>query len=197
MSSYLTFSVAVRLGLRDYTQKNIFGGEDQRWRIEEKIVHENYKPKKTPVHDIALLRLESNVRYSKTVRPICLPSVLTPYNLKSDTKLTVAGWGLTEFDWSSPIKQKVNVTLMDQKLCKQQYSRLGLQIESVHICAGGAANQDSCRGDSGAPLMHYRNGVWVLEGIVSFGRRCGYKDWPGVYARVSSYSQWINKKLRN
>lgn len=185
------------MGLQDYTKNSIFSQNNQRWRIEERIVHENYKQQKTPLHDIALLRLDSNVRYSKTIRPICLPSVLPNFNLKTDTKLTVAGWGATETQSSSPNKQKVSVPLVDQKFCKQQYSKFGLSIESTHLCAGGTSNEDSCRGDSGAPLMHYRDGVWVLEGIVSFGRRCGLKDWPGVYARVSIYTDWINKKLRN
>lgn len=189
--------IAVRLGVLDHTKSSIFAEDNQRWRIEEKIIHENYKQQKTPMHDVALLRLDSNVRYSKTIRPICLPSVMGSYNLKTDTKLTVAGWGATQTMSSSPIKQKVSVSLADQKFCRQQYAKFGLSIESTHICAGGTvANQDSCRGDSGAPLMHYRNGVWVLEGIVSFGRRCGLQDWPGVYVRVALYTEWINKKLR-
>uniref|UniRef100_A0A1I8PC22 CLIP domain-containing serine protease n=1 Tax=Stomoxys calcitrans TaxID=35570 RepID=A0A1I8PC22_STOCA len=189
--------IAVRMGFIDYTKSSIFGDENQRWRVEEKIVHENYKQQKTPLHDIALVRLESNVRYSKTIRPICLPSAMAPYNLKADSKLTVVGWGATETRSSSPVKQKVSLALADQKFCRQQYGKFGLSIESTHMCAGGTvANEDSCRGDSGAPLMSYRDGVWILEGIVSFGRRCGLEGWPGVYARVGVYTEWISKKIR-
>ncbi|XP_061401323.1 serine protease 7-like [Musca vetustissima] len=189
--------IGVRLGVLDYTKNSIFGEDNRSWRIEKKIIHENYRQQKTPVHDVALLRLDSNVRYSQTIRPICLPSVMPAYNLKTDTKLTVAGWGATETKTSSPIKQKVAVSLADQKFCRQQYGKFGLSIEPTHLCAGGTVQyQDSCRGDSGAPLMHYRNGAWVLEGIVSFGRRCGLQDWPGVYVRVALYTDWIKKKLR-
>lgn len=185
------------MGVLDYTKNSIFGEDNRSWRIEKKIIHENYRQQKTPVHDVALLRLSSNVRYSQTIRPICLPSVMPAYSLKTDTKLTVAGWGATETKSSSPIKQKVAVSLADQKFCRQQYGKFGLSIEPTHLCAGGSvAFQDSCRGDSGAPLMHYRNGAWVLEGIVSFGRRCGLQDWPGVYVRVALYTDWIKKKLR-
>lgn len=37
---------------------------------------------------------------------------------------------------------------------------------------------------------------WYLEGIVSFGNRCGLEGWPGVYTRVSDYIDWIQRSLK-
>ncbi|KAG1702305.1 hypothetical protein DVH05_010095 [Phytophthora capsici] len=53
------------------------------------------------------------------------------------------------------------------------------------LCAWGGVGKDSCQGDSGGPL--FANGVLVR--IVSFGQGCGQA--PGVYARVSSYRDFI------
>lgn len=39
--------------------------------------------------------------------------------------------------------------------------------------------------------MQLPNKRWVVAGIVSYGIRCGEKDRPGIYTRVSSYSPWI------
>nr|CAH7735497.1 unnamed protein product [Callosobruchus chinensis] len=69
------------------------------------------------------------------------------------------------------------------------------------MCAGGERGRDSCRGDSGGPLMSYeQNGAdqnWYAVGVVSFGPSpCGMENWPGVYTRVGSYMQWIVDKLR-
>ncbi|KAI9584631.1 hypothetical protein GQX74_006526 [Glossina fuscipes] len=165
--------VAVRLGVHDYTQNMRLTNNVERVRVMERIVHELYKSGKNPLNDIALLRLENNVRYSKTIRPICMPSVLRDYALGMNANLTVIGWGATEKKSSSAVKQSVSVPLFDQKYCQQQYATLGLNIEWTQICAGGELNKDSCRGDSGAPLMHNHNGIWILQGVVSFGRRCG------------------------
>lgn len=50
----------------------------------------------------------------------------------------------------------------------------------------------SFQGDSGGPLLiQLPNKRWVVAGIVSYGIRCGEKNRPGVYTRVSSYSTWI------
>uniref|UniRef100_A0A1A9WB41 CLIP domain-containing serine protease n=1 Tax=Glossina brevipalpis TaxID=37001 RepID=A0A1A9WB41_9MUSC len=179
--------VAVRLGVHDYTENIRFARNMERIRIIERIVHELYKTGKNPLNDIALLRLEDNVKYSKTIRPICMPWALSDYTPNRNVNLTVIGWGATEKKSSSAVKQKVTLALFDQTYCQQQYATLGLNIEWTQICAGGELNKDSCRGDSGAPLMHNHNGIWVLQGIVSFGRRCGNEGWPGVYSRISSY----------
>lgn len=67
------------------------------------------------------------------------------------------------------------------------------------LCAGvKAGGRDSCYGDSGGPLVATVNGRATQLGIVSWGEgpadadvKCGHKDVYGVYARVSSYKDWI------
>lgn len=49
--------------------------------------------------------------------------------------------------------------------------------------------------DSGGPLMRFK-GNWIAEGIVSFGYLCGLQDWPAIYTKVSSYTEWIDKHIR-
>ena len=54
---------------------------------------------------------------------------------------------------------------------------------------------DWLQGDSGGPLI-VQNGPgaqWVQAGIVSWGIGCGLAPYPGVYTRVTSFMQWINK----
>ena len=59
-------------------------------KIQKIILHEKYD-KVTKDHDVALLKLEKSVKYSKLIRPICLP--FNDKNYKPGAKCVVAGWG--------------------------------------------------------------------------------------------------------
>ena len=71
------------------------------------------------------------------------------------------------------------------------------------MCAGGATNIDTCRGDSGGPLMYPAvigdyGPRMVQFGIVSAGLgTCGKNEnTPGLYTRVAHYLQWILDELK-
>lgn len=40
-------------------------------------------------------------------------------------------------------------------------------------------------------MIQLPNNRWTVIGIVSWGVRCGEKDHPGIYTRVSQYIEWI------
>lgn len=96
----------------------------------------------------------------------------------------------------SATKQSVELPLFDQAQCTQRYRTVGIDVGETQLCAGGIYAQDTCDGDSGNSLMKVSSNVWVVEGIVSFGRGCGVQDWPAVYTRVSAFDQWIRYHLR-
>ncbi|KAK4315102.1 hypothetical protein Pmani_013652 [Petrolisthes manimaculis] len=148
-------------------------------------------------HDIALIQLETPVVLTSLALPACLP-----YNTTDDLRgkeLTVAGWGWTNF--ATPeltrILQKVTVPVVDLLECHKRLPDLqGIAtpkgILPTQLCAG-APGRDSCKGDSGGPLISKipRGGSiceHTVEGIVSFGYSCGD---IGVYTRVSEYLDWI------
>ena len=57
---------------------------------------------------------------------------------------------------------------------------------------------DACFGDSGGPLLIQEGGQWVLAGATSWGSEtCGADGlpYPGVWARVSNYLDWIETEL--
>ncbi|XP_053947425.1 serine protease 7 [Anastrepha ludens] len=197
--------IAVRLGEYDTTKEvdcNEYSCTSAALRVgvEETIPHEQYRDNSAnKENDIALLRLDQDVRFSNSIRPICLPSAVKQERSApaSGTLYTVAGWGRTLRSPKSAIIQKLQVPLVDLAQCQQKYRERKVNVVDSHICAGGVYAEDSCEGDSGGPLMRFRNDAWVLEGIVSFGFKCGLSGWPAVHTRVANYDNWIRSKVRN
>ncbi|PSN46607.1 Venom serine protease Bi-VSP [Blattella germanica] len=166
-------------------------------------VHPNYKPPKY-YNDIAILRLSHSVEYSRYVRPICLPDSGSSESYVG-AHAVLTGWGYLSFGGErSPVLQEVSVIIFNNSDCTKAYSSPPVPrrnypegIISSQLCAGDPnGGKDACQGDSGGPLVVQNGGYHVLVGIVSSGIGCGSKAFPGVYSRVSSYVDWINKYLR-
>ncbi|XP_017780078.1 PREDICTED: serine protease easter-like [Nicrophorus vespilloides] len=140
-------------------------------------------------NDIALIRLDRDIKYSKFVSPICLPA---DEKQQPNTKMFVAGWGKTERGTNSEVLLKVQVPIVNNELCDWLLGKR-IKVRDTQICAGGEKWKDSCRGDSGGPLMHrdVETDQWSAEGIVSLGKGCGSEGYPAVYTKVRSFNSWI------
>lgn len=173
--------------------------------VEEQIPHEMYNPyDPNQYHDIALLRLSRDVKFTNYIRPICLPLADNEKNQNyTGQKLTVAGWGKTETRSESNIILKLQVPVKSHSECNSKYQEARVDLSSDQLCAGGEKGKDSCRGDSGGPLMTISTDLegesnWFAAGVVSFGPSpCGTEGWPGVYTRVANYIPWILSKIKN
>jgi secreted trypsin-like serine protease len=111
---------------------------------------------------------------------------------------------LTNEELEAPRKlHEVDIEVIDPKECKAVYESLQVPdfvIGDTEICATGpTGGKDSCFGDSGGPLIVADKGYdrgYTQVGIVSWGPQCGNPLFPGVYTRVSSFSDWIEKNLQ-
>lgn len=60
--------------------------------------------------DLALIKLDIPVDFSRSASPVCLPEISD--GIPANELATVIGWGITEFGDLSPILKKVEITLM-------------------------------------------------------------------------------------
>ncbi|KAI8423519.1 hypothetical protein MSG28_012622 [Choristoneura fumiferana] len=126
------------------------------------------------------------------IRPICLPSRDVTVKPPEFLRFFAAGWG-SNGTLFSDVKQHVDLPYVPLNICQIPIKN---RLNENQICAGGEAGKDSCKGDSGGPLMIENGETFELVGVVSYGHlRCGTKDFPGVYTHVYKYLDWIKREM--
>lgn len=171
--------------------------------------------------DIALLKLQESV--PRWVKPVSLDLANSAAGNVGDS-VTAMGFGLIEDErnpsWvsrqNSRSLRKVSVTVLPQESegcarvysggwgCSDNDSAGAAENLEEQVCAAGP-QRDTCAGDSGSPVLD-ASGVQVAvvsygggpgEKLTGPGRMCGDPDYPGVYARVSAFSDFILQHVRD
>ncbi|XP_075261951.1 uncharacterized protein LOC142353564 isoform X3 [Convolutriloba macropyga] len=162
--------------------------------------------------DVAIVVTKRAI-YNQTSSKIA-PATLPDRNQRPrrGDRARVAGWGATcvkgeKVDGEECMHQRMAVTLLEVRVTivdsygkwydagnKQSQCPYNSKMTQRSFCAGGFIDgyRDSCRGDSGSPLICYDsvNDTEYVCGIVSFGAEvCGSS--PGGYINIT------NPKVRN
>ena len=119
------------------------------------------------------------------------------------------------------VLQMTELQVVPTETCSNEYANAGENAVDgeVNICAY-ATGKDSCQGDSGGPLLQLVGDTFIQIGVVSYGKGCAkevscryrilksfyflvqypksnswLKGFPGVYARVSAYMDFIQSEI--
>uniref|UniRef100_A0A8C3UYC0 Peptidase S1 domain-containing protein n=1 Tax=Catharus ustulatus TaxID=91951 RepID=A0A8C3UYC0_CATUS len=139
--------------------------------------------------DVAVLELARPLIFNKYIQPVCLPPALQKFPVGK--KCLISGWGSRpESGTSYQRSPKAFVGIIEQNTCNFLYN---FSLTDRMICAGFMEGMvDSCQGDSGGPLAcEVTPGVFYLAGIVSWGFGCAQAMRPGVYSRITKFTNWI------
>ncbi|KAG4079962.1 hypothetical protein HA402_006274 [Bradysia odoriphaga] len=201
--------VAVRLGEYDTTTDidcQIVGNEKicappvQDILIEEVFAHPLYdRPRYS--NDIAVIRLSAPANMTpESVRPICLP---TTFRVQSTVlkRVSITGWGTTETQRPATVLLQALMPIVPNDICQKNFYKRSLRLTANQMCAGGETGIDSCKGDSGGPLIYPAtlDGVRMVQfGIVSAGVSVcsNTNNFPGIYVKVAYYMRWILDQMR-
>ncbi|CAH2267890.1 trypsin, alkaline A-like [Pararge aegeria] len=151
------------------------------------INHPQYNTRTTD-NDVCVIQAASNIGSSATIRPGNIAGA--NYNLPDNAAVWAMGWGRTSFGGqSSEALRHVQIWVVNQAVCRQNYASIGGTITDNMLCSGwiNVGGRDQCQGDSGGPLLHNN----VIVGVCSWGHECARPRFPGVNARVSRYTNWI------
>uniref|UniRef100_A0A5S6QJ02 Peptidase S1 domain-containing protein n=1 Tax=Trichuris muris TaxID=70415 RepID=A0A5S6QJ02_TRIMR len=151
-------------------------------------VHHDFNQQEK-LNDIAVIRLQQAVLHSDATIPVCLPKQDEP--LPFGKVCHTAGWGsISEGGPSSRSLLQVDAEILDNDKCNRPR-----MDEKAVFCAGTLrGGKDSCQGDSGGPLVCEVSGKFVQFGVISHGIGCARVGNPGIYAKLPSYINWINKE---
>ncbi|KAM7411990.1 hypothetical protein PAMA_021792 [Pampus argenteus] len=185
------FHKYLRINMRDFrvvaglSMLSVPGENVQIRSISELKMHKNYDAI-TSDNDVALVLLSSPFTFTDHVQPIC-----TPHNVTHEFGLNlshcfVTGWGSTYYKGRMMDRlQEAEVELIDRRTCNLITWYDGLITENM-ICAGlesGAADACQCYSEN--------EESFYVVGVTSFGDGCGLPHRPGVYARTSRFSCWL------
>ncbi|XP_055952663.1 transmembrane protease serine 6-like [Argiope bruennichi] len=150
-------------------------------------------------HDIALLKLNAPVKFTKYVKPICLPDPYTQLSIIDNCY--AIGWGATRGTGSSDALKQAYHPIQSTVLCSRLVG--GSFNPQTMICAGSMAPLNGvCHGDSGGPLLCELNKVWKIVGVASYvtdgtGTEglCGLKGRPSVFNKIQVKLGWIRRMI--
>lgn len=216
-------------------------GKRRDLEIEEVLFHPNYdlNGKKAEGisefydYDVALIKLKTKLKYSQTLRPICLPCTegttralrlpqtatckqhkeeLLP--MKDVKALFVSEEGKKLIRKEVYIKNGEKKASCERDATKAQgYEKVKVASEVVtprFLCTGGVdpyADPNTCKGDSGGPLIVHKRSRFIQVGVISWGVVDVCKD-PRRQQLVPSYARdfhinlfqvlpWLKEKLKD
>ncbi|XP_063530033.1 trypsin alpha-like [Cydia strobilella] len=165
---------------------NAYSGSIRKYSgFENKVIsykrHEDYHPN-SHNNDIALLRLETELIFVRSVKRIILMKY--PPN---NTLAVVAGWGWTDSQGTrGDVLKHTPQLVLDRETCA---SHLGNTEIPMGMICGTDTEGDGYpeKGDSGSPLVINNN---IQIGIVSFKRR-RFTNHTIAYTHVPYFYDWI------
>ncbi|CAL8133433.1 unnamed protein product [Orchesella dallaii] len=184
----------------------------------EKIVVHNkssllIKHSRDAIYDIALIKLDEDIQFSKTITSI--PIAKTGFNpLTNADHAVIVGYGLTDTLKSSPKLQKADTLIRkDERQVRSdkgpypQYKAHTNQLLFLGGYQDGIASPSASRGDSGGPaICRGDDGNAVLCGLTSRGHgtanQCEHEKteewcWPVAYVEIAFFHNWIVKHAGN
>ena len=185
----------IRLGAHLVNAEKDPEQESRDFEVDEWKPHKGYDYY-TKENDIALIKLKTPIVYGDSIRPICLPE--KGEQVEPDQPITAVGWGTTTWGSNTTNNSEellgVDLETWSFEKCRDAFPE-GKITESM-FCAFNRG-KDTCSGDSGGPaMMRAKSKQWNIVGVTSWGFGCAQR-YPGVYARVSNYIDWIEKSMEN
>uniref|UniRef100_H3C5C7 Peptidase S1 domain-containing protein n=1 Tax=Tetraodon nigroviridis TaxID=99883 RepID=H3C5C7_TETNG len=166
-------------------------GSEQFIHVEKIIVHPGWTGDLGIGNDIAVLKLVEPVYDNGYIEFARLP--YAHQTLPNGFTCYVTGWGRMDYWGTTPsVLQVAPLPVVEHSICSTPEWWGNIARETM-VCAGGDGVVSGCQGDSGGPLSCLIDGIWTVQGVVSYGPAgmCNQYQKPTVFTRVSFFIDWI------
>lgn len=139
--------------------------------------------------DVAVLTLSTSMSYT----PASYVASTNTSVYATGATARIIGWGTTSENGSSSNQLRTaTVPIVSNSSCASSYGSDFVATDMV--CAGYTnGGTDTCQGDSGGPLLI----GGVLAGITSWGNGCAEAGNPGVYTRLTTFSNLVKTQINS
>jgi secreted trypsin-like serine protease len=139
--------------------------------------------------DVAVLTLSTSMSYT----PASYVASTDTGVYATGATARIIGWGTTSESGSSSNQLRTaTVPIVSNSSCAGSYG--SDYVASDMVCAGYTnGGTDTCQGDSGGPLLI----GGVLAGITSWGNGCAEAGYPGVYTRLTTFSNLVKTQINS
>ncbi len=178
------------------SQVGVVGGREDRFsdtgtfrEVSDIWTHPGYDST-TKVADIAVLTLVEEMPFPTV--PFAGPDDAALY--APGTMARILGWGRDAEDGTATDHLRTaEVPIVADADCEAYYAGNDPEAQTpAMVCAGfPEGGVDACQYDSGGPMVV----DGVLVGVVSWGEGCARAGYPGVYARVLTYSAEVSAQV--
>jgi secreted trypsin-like serine protease len=153
-------------------------------------IHPNYTAAEDG-SDVAVLTLSSSMPYA----PVSYVTSSQTGVYAAGTTARILGWGTTSSGGSSSNQLRTaTVPTVSNSVCGSSSSYGSAFKASDMVCAGyTSGGVDTCQGDSGGPLII----GGVLAGITSWGYGCADAQYPGIYTRLTTFSNTVAAQINS
>ncbi|KAF5269795.1 hypothetical protein FQA39_LY08576 [Lamprigera yunnana] len=177
-----TFSGNLELCNTPFASYNTDCNTFQIYKVELLLLHPFYDAK-TKFNDLAVLRLNRNVKFSDYIRPICLP--LTPITSKYNVTYT-AGWNLSFTLTDLNVKSSYVSEAISNEECILKSNSSDIFIPYDMCTTSKNTIEDEV---IGYPVMSFHNDRWYVQGFTSRGNQ------PKINVNVQNYIRWIKESM--
>uniref|UniRef100_A0A8W7PWK0 Peptidase S1 domain-containing protein n=1 Tax=Anopheles coluzzii TaxID=1518534 RepID=A0A8W7PWK0_ANOCL len=168
--------------------------------VRDIIVHPGFSSNSI-IHDIALIKLRTNITMTKYVQPVCLWTMDSKQDLIVGKNGTIVGFGLNEQDVVSQQLKQALVGVVDALTCiASDRTVFGTHLTTDMFCGKGQKGVSACNGDSGGGMFFEIGGKWYVRGLVSFTPLRGNTGLCDplkytAYTDVAMYLEWIKPHI--
>uniref|UniRef100_A0A182NV06 Peptidase S1 domain-containing protein n=1 Tax=Anopheles dirus TaxID=7168 RepID=A0A182NV06_9DIPT len=169
--------------------------------VQEIVVHPKFI-QNSVAHDIALIKLATNITMTKHVQPVCIWNLNDAEYSIIGKNGTIVGFSFIENDTIFDHLKKALIRIVDPLKCiESDRGAFGPAFTSDMICGNEQHGVRTCNGDNGGGMYFEINGKWFVRGLVAFtpGRDSNSLLCDGMktkaFTDVSKYVGWIQEYI--